>query len=59
MRGPGISAGTACTGNGWRRLGWEENLRRDFAVQIGHRRKSLLVLDEFQRGIGYKGRDGI
>lgn len=31
------------------------NFERDFAVQIGHRRKSLLVLDEFQRGIGYKG----
>lgn len=37
------------------KIGLGGNFERDFAVQIGHRRKSLLVLDEFQRGIGYKG----
>ena len=37
------------------KIGLGGSFERDFAVQIGHRRKSLLVLDEFQRGIGYKG----
>jgi len=37
------------------KIGLGGSFERDFAVQIGHRRRSLLVLDEFQRGIGYKG----
>lgn len=37
------------------KIGLGGSFERDFFVQIGHRRKSLLVLDEFQRGIGYKG----
>lgn len=37
------------------KIGLGGSFERDFAVQVGHRRRSLLVLDEFQRGIGYKG----
>lgn len=39
------------------KIGLGGSFERDFAVQIGHRRRSLLVLDEFQRGIGYKGEE--
>lgn len=37
------------------KIGLGGSFERDFAVQVGHWRRSLLVLDEFQRGIGYKG----
>lgn len=40
------------------KIGLGGGFERDFAAQLGHRRRSLLVLDEFQRGVGFKeGRD--